>query len=51
MSTNKGRIIIINIHNSEIEKIIKINNEKISRPFINNGNILFIKNNAIIKSN
>ncbi len=51
LSTNKGRIIIINIHNSEIEKIIKINNEKISRPFINNGNILFIKNNAIIKSN
>ncbi len=51
LSTNIGRIIKVNILNSEIEEIIKINNEKISRPFINNGNIYFIKNNAIIRSN
>ena len=51
LSTNNGRIVKINLLNSEIEEIIKINNEKISRPFINNGNIFLIKNNAIIKSN
>ena len=51
VSTNNGRIVKVNILNSEIEEIIKLNNEKISRPFINNGNIFLIKNNAIIKSN
>ena len=51
VSTNNGRIVKVNLLNSEIEEIIKLNNEKISRPFINNGNIFLIKNNAIIKSN
>ena len=51
LSTNNGRILIIKIFNSETENIIKFNNEKISRPFINNTNIFLIKNNGIIKSN
>ena len=41
----------INLINSETEKVIKFNNEKISRPFINNANIFLIKNNGIIRSN
>ena len=41
----------MNVVNSEIEDIIKFNNEKISRPFINNGHFFLIKNNAIIRSN
>ncbi len=51
LSTDNGRILIINLINSETEKVIKFNNEKISRPFINNANIFLIKNNGIIKSN
>ena len=51
LSTDNGRILIINLTNSETEKVIKFNNEKISRPFINNANIFLIKNNGIIKSN
>ncbi len=51
LSTNNGRIVKVNVVNSEIEDIIKFNNEKISRPFINNGHFFLIKNNAIIRSN
>ena len=51
LSTDNGRILIINLTNSETEKVIKFNNEKISRPFINNANIFLIKNNGIIRSN
>ncbi|MDC3054896.1 PQQ-like beta-propeller repeat protein [Candidatus Pelagibacter sp.] len=51
LSTDNGRILIINLTNSETENVIKINNEKISRPFINNANIFLIKNNGIIRSN
>ena len=51
LSTNNGQILIINLTNSQTEKVIKFNNEKISRPFINNANIFLIKNNGIIRSN
>ncbi len=51
LSTDNGRILIINLTNSETENVIKFNNEKISRPFINNANIFLIKNNGIIRSN
>ncbi len=51
LSTDNGRIMIINLTNSETENVIKFNNEKISRPFINNANIFLIKNNGIIRSN
>ena len=51
LSTNNGRIVKVNVVNSEIEDIIKFNNEKISRPFINNGHFFLIKNNAILRSN
>ena len=51
LSTSVGKIIKISIFDSEIERIIELNNDKISRPYINNKNIYLIKNNAIIKSN
>ena len=51
LSIDNGRIVIINLINSEIENVIKFNNGKISRPFINNANIFLIKNNGIIRSN
>ena len=51
LSTSVGKIIKISIFDSEIERIIELNNDKISRPYINNKNIYLIKNNAIIKYN
>ncbi len=51
LSTDNGRLLIINLTNSETENVIKFNNDKISRPFINNANIFLIKNNGIIRSN
>ncbi len=51
LSTDNGRILIINLSNSQTENVIKFNNEKISRPFINNANFFLIKNNGIIRSN
>ena len=51
LSIDNGRILIINLTDSETENVIKFNNEKISRPFINNANIFIIKNNGIIRSN
>ncbi len=51
LSTDNGRILIINLTDSQTENVIKFNNEKISRPFINNANIFLIKNNGIIRSN
>ena len=51
LSTDNGRILIINLTNSQTEKVIKFNNEKISRPFVNNANFFVIKNNGIIRSN
>ena len=42
-------MLIIEILNGKTKEILKIDNEKISRPFILNKNLFIIKNNAIIK--
>ena len=49
LTTNNGRMLIIQILNGKTKEILKIDNEKISRPFILNKNLFIIKNNAIIK--
>ena len=49
LTTNNGRMLIIEILNGKTKEILKIDNEKISRPFILNKNLFIIKNNAIIK--
>ena len=51
VSTNNGRIIKIDISSGKIIDIFKIDNEKISRPFIFNEKILLVKNNSIIRLN
>lgn len=51
LTTNNGRMLIIQILNGKTKEILKIDNEKISRPFILNKNLFIIKNNAIIKLN
>ena len=51
LTTNNGRLIIIDISTGRSSSMLKIDNEKISRPFILNKNLFIIKDNAIIKIN
>jgi len=49
LSTDHGRLFIIDIASGKTKSIIKIDNNKISRPFILNKNLFLIKENSIIK--
>ena len=49
LTTSNGRLLIINILSGKTEEILKIDRERISRPFVLNQNLFIIKNNAIIK--
>tara|TARA_B100000902_G_scaffold396237_1_gene456741 strand:+ start:2819 stop:4123 length:1305 start_codon:yes stop_codon:yes gene_type:complete len=49
LSTNNGRIIVIDTMSGNVKSMLKIDNEKISRPIILNKNLFVVKNNAIIK--
>ncbi len=51
ITTNNGRLIIVDISTGKSSSMLKIDNEKISRPFILNKNLFIIKDNAIIKIN
>ena len=51
LSTNKGRLLVIDIKSGKTIKTLKIDNDKISRPFVLNTNLFLIKDDAIIKLN
>ena len=51
VSTNFGKLLIVNIENASIKEILKIGKDKLSRPFVKNQNLFLIKDNAIIKLN
>ena len=51
LTTNNGLLIIIDIVTGRSSSILKIDNEKISRPFILKNNMFIIKDNAVIKLN
>jgi outer membrane protein assembly factor BamB len=51
LTTDNGKLIIIDIITGLIKSILKIDNEKISRPFVSDHNLFIIKNNSIIKLN
>ncbi len=51
LSLNNGRLIIIETLNGKSIDIKKIDNEKISRPYILNNNMFIVRDNAIIKLN
>ncbi len=51
LSTNNGRILTIDISSGKTESVFKIDNEKISRPFVLNNKIILVKNNSIIRLN
>jgi outer membrane protein assembly factor BamB len=51
LSLNNGRLVIIETLNGKPIDIKKIDNEKISRPYILNNNMFIVRDNAIIKLN
>jgi len=51
VSTTNGRLIIVNIKTGKVITILKIDNEKISQPFIVDKDLFVIKDNGIIKLN
>ena len=51
VSTTNGRLIVINMKTGKVNTILKIDNEKISQPFIVDKDLFVIKDNGIIKLN
>jgi len=51
LSTKNGRIIVINFKEGKIEKIVKLDNNKIQRPVYFNRSLYIAKDNSIIRLN
>ena len=51
LSLNNGKLIIIDITTGRSKNILKIDNGKISRPYVLNNNMYIVRDNAIIKLN
>ena len=51
ISTNQGKLLIVDIKDGNIKNILKIDNNKISRAFIKKQNMYLVKDNSIIKLN
>ena len=49
LTTNTGKLLVINTKSGKTKSILKIDNERISRPFILNQNLFIVKKNSIIK--
>ena len=49
LTTDHGRLLVINIMEGSTKSILKIDNKKISRPSVLNENLFMITDNAIIK--
>jgi len=51
LTTNNGKLLVIDIVTGVTNTVIKIDNDKISRPFVLNQNLFIIKDSSIIKLN
>ena len=51
LSTSNGKLLVIDITSGKTISTLKIDSEKISRPFVLNKNLFIIKDDAIIKLN
>ena len=51
LSLSNGRLLVVDIVTGKTISVLKIDNEKISRPFVLDSNLFVIKDNAIIKLN
>lgn len=48
ISTNQGHVILYDLENGNVEKIYRLSRSNISRPFVNNDKLYFIKDSEII---
>ena len=51
LSLNNGKLIIIDIKTGRSKNILKIDNGKISRPYVLNNNMYIVRDNAVLKLN
>ena len=51
LTTDHGKLMIIDVILGRVKSILKIDNDKISRPFVLNQNLYIIKENSIIRLN
>jgi outer membrane protein assembly factor BamB len=51
VSTNNGRILVVNFKEGKIEKILKLDNNKLQRPVFFNKSLYIAKDNSIIRLN
>ena len=51
LTLNNGRLLIIDNSSGKTLSVVKIDRNKISRPFITNQKLYIIKDNSIIKLN
>ncbi len=51
LTTNNGRLLVIDILTGRVTSVLKIDNNKISRPFALNQNLFIIEKSSIIKLN
>jgi len=51
LTTDHGRLMIIDTKTGKTKSVLKVDNDKISRPFILGRNLYVVKDNAIIKLN
>ena len=51
LSLDNGKIFQIDIATGTVSSILKVTRGKISKPYINNGKMFIVKNDAIIKLN
>ena len=51
VSLNNGKLIIVDMLTGKSKEILKLSNDKISRPYFLNNNLYIVRNNAILKIN
>ena len=51
LTTSNGRLLVIDILSGLTTSILKVDNKKISRPFVLNQNLFIIEQSSIIKLN
>jgi len=51
LSTNNGKIIVVNIRDGNLDLVYRISRSKISKPYVNNSKLFIVKDNGIVKIN
>ena len=51
LSTKNGRILVVNFKEGKIEKMLKLDNNKLQRPVYFNRSLYIAKDNSIIRLN